>query len=406
MAGRRLAGIGQLLMAIVGFLMVTGWFVLFALYTYEELVNDAQPKSVARLGATGLVIFLAAWVWSLITSLSLLREAQANERKPVAPPVIVLVLGAVLLATGALAEAPRFVIDDETYVDKVTEASARLLKAGKLKSLASLREQVREEGFPVKLSPLLRVKLDAPELCDRLRQCTLAVGSYYRCTDCKEWHFNSSTGFVVGEGGVICTCCHVVQAEDEGVKESYLIAADAAGRVFPVQSVLAADTEADTCFVKIDASGLKPLPLRAGARTGEGIYCLSHPAGYYFMFTQGMVARVNRKRNEVLDEHGHTNGLLTRPILFLNVTAEFAPGSSGAPIVDEAGNVVAQVASIADAGEPPIGSTNAPPSPSVPVRFCTASEEILRLTKLSARPAHDAAGSNAPPAHPRLHSPH
>jgi S1-C subfamily serine protease len=319
---------------------------------------------------------------------------------------ILLLLGAFLLTAGTLAETRRFVIDDEEYVEKVTEASARLLQDGKLKSLDSLRGQVRVEGFPLKPIPLAHPKLDAPELCDRLRQSTLAVGSYYKCPDCGEWHFNSSAGFVVGEGGVICTCSHVVQAEDEGVKESYLIAADDAGRVFPVQSVLAADAESDTCFVKINAPGLKPLPLRTGARAGERVYCLSHPGGYFFMFTPGMVARVNRKRNEVLDEHGHTNGLLTRPILFLNVTAEFAPGSSGAPIVDEAGNVVAQVASIADAGEPPAGNTNAPPSPSVPVRFCTASEEILRLTQPHTLAAHGPADSNAPPARPKLHSPH
>ena len=318
----------------------------------------------------------------------------------------VLFLTAILFTAGARAGAPRFVIDDEEYVDKVTEASAKLLQAGKLKSLDTLRGEVRNEGFALKPAPLSHQKLSAPDLCDHLRQSTLAVGSYYKCPDCGEWHFNSSTGFVVGEGGVICTCCHVVRTEDEGVKESYLIAADDAGRVFPVQSVLAADTESDTCFVKINASGLKPLPLRTGVRAGERVYCLSHPGGYYFMFTQGMVARLNRKRNEVLDEHGHTNGLLTRPILFLNVTAEFAPGSSGAAIADEAGNVVGQVASIADAGEPPAGNTNAPPSPSVPVRFCTATEEILRLTKSSSRLAHQAQGSNAPPVRPKPRLPH
>jgi len=317
-----------------------------------------------------------------------------------------LLLGTVLFTAGALAQTPRFVIDDEAYDAKVTDASARLLQDGKLKSRDSLRGQAHSGSFPVKSLALFHQKLAPPDLCDRLRQSTLAVGSYYKCPDCGEWHFNSSAGFVVGEGGVICTCCHVVQAEDEGVKESYLIAADDAGRVFPVQSVLAADTESDTCLVKIDAPGLKPLPLRSGVRAGERVYCLSHPGGYFFMFTQGMVARLNRKRNEVLDEHGHTNGLLTRPILFLNVTAEFAPGSSGAPIADEAGNVVGQVASIADAGEPPIGNTNAPPFPSVPVRFCTATEEILRLTQPNTLAAHEPAASNAPPTRPRLHSPH
>jgi hypothetical protein len=119
-----------------------------------------------------------------------------------------------------------------------------------------------------------------------------------------------------------------------------------------------------------------------------------------------MVARVSRQRNEMLDEHGHTNGLLTRPILFLNVTAEFAPGSSGAPIADDAGNVVAQVASIADAGEPDLANTNAPPSPSVPVRFCTAADEILRLTQPAARALKGVVGSNAPVARPKPRSSH
>jgi S1-C subfamily serine protease len=173
--------------------------------------------------------------------------------------------------------------------------------------------------------------------------------------------------------------------------------------------VVAADTESDTCFVKIDATGLIPLPLRAGARTGERVYCLSHPGGYYFMFTQGMVARLNRRQNEVYDEHGRTNGLLTRPIEFLNVTAEFAPGSSGAAIVDEAGNVVGQVASIADAGEPPENSsTNSPAWPSVPVRFCTASEEILKLTAAPIAHAPTHAPSHAAKvasAKPETHSP-
>jgi S1-C subfamily serine protease len=292
-----------------------------------------------------------------------------------------LVGGAVLLAGTALLAAPRFVIDDDEYVDKVVEASAALLKAGKLEAAALLRSQVRTQACALKFSPLLHKKLAAPDLCDRLRESTLAVGSYYKCPDCGEWHFNSSAGFVVRADGVISTCCHVVTTEDEGVKESYLVAADAAGRVFPVRSVLASDPESDTCLLKIDAVGLKPLPLRSNVRAGERVYCMSHPGGYFYMFTQGIVARLNLKRNEMFDEHGQTNGALSRPILFLNVTAEFAPGSSGAPVTDEAGNVLGQVASITEAGQPAEDAgTNAPASPSVPVRFCTASEEILRLT--------------------------
>ncbi|MCX6927418.1 MAG: hypothetical protein NT154_30070 [Verrucomicrobia bacterium] len=60
-------------------MMVVGWFVLLDLQVYNEFVNDAPPKSVAWLGEVGGVTFVAAWVWSLFTSLSVLREARANE---------------------------------------------------------------------------------------------------------------------------------------------------------------------------------------------------------------------------------------------------------------------------------------------------------------------------------------
>jgi hypothetical protein len=84
MAGRRVEGIGQLLLAVGGFVMVVAWFVLLVLQMYEQFVNGTEPKSVARLGEVGAVVFIAAWLWSLVTSLSVLREARANEGKSVA----------------------------------------------------------------------------------------------------------------------------------------------------------------------------------------------------------------------------------------------------------------------------------------------------------------------------------
>jgi hypothetical protein len=85
MAGRRLAGIGQLLLAIAGFVMVLAWFVMLAIQMYERLVNDAEPKSVAAMGEAGAVVFIAAWLWALVTSLSILREARANGPAPIDP---------------------------------------------------------------------------------------------------------------------------------------------------------------------------------------------------------------------------------------------------------------------------------------------------------------------------------
>jgi hypothetical protein len=297
-----------------------------------------------------------------------------------------LILFLLVLASSSFGAPKRFVVDDDEYLDKIVTACSNLLHKGQLKSLPALREQVQTKGHSITLAGLAHDKLAPPDVCDRLRESTLAVGSYYKCPDCGQWHFNSSSGFVVASNGIVATCCHVITAEDDGVKESYLAAADFAGHVFPVQSVIAADTEADTCFIQIDALNLRPLALRSDVRAGERVYCLSNPGGNHFMFTQGMVARINRRRDELPDEHDNSKSTFTRPLLFLNVTTEFAPGSSGAAIVDESANVVGQVSSIAELGEPSTGDETNAPAPSVPIRFCVATEEIQRLANPHLKP--------------------
>jgi hypothetical protein len=308
--------------------------------------------------------------------------------------VFLLLLGTALPDFSA--GATRFVVDDDAYTAQVSQAGETLLRAHKLSSLETLRAEVHMGGVALSLAPLSHEKLEAPDLYDRLRESTLAVGSLYRCPECGGWHFSGSSGFVVNENGIICTCCHVLIEEDEQIKESYLIAADSAGHVFPVKSVLAADTDADCCLLKIEANGLKPLPLRTGARAGESVYCLSHPGGYFFMFTQGIIARLNRRTNADHAEHNRDKGANGRPVVLLNITAEFAPGSSGAPVVDSSGNVVGQVASIADAGEPAEEGQDQAAAPSVPVRFCTATEELLRL--MNPNLAKDSRGAPLRPA--------
>jgi hypothetical protein len=86
MAGRYVAGSGQLLLALAGFGLVLAWFIALLTQMYQQIESDTQPKSVAWLGELGALIFAAAWLWALITSLSLVREAGANEAQP-KPPI-------------------------------------------------------------------------------------------------------------------------------------------------------------------------------------------------------------------------------------------------------------------------------------------------------------------------------
>jgi hypothetical protein len=85
MAGRRVAGLGQLLLAVAGFAMVIGWFALTLANVYNQAINDAEPKPAGWLGGAGALVFGVAWLWALVTSLQILRSARSAESAN-APP--------------------------------------------------------------------------------------------------------------------------------------------------------------------------------------------------------------------------------------------------------------------------------------------------------------------------------
>ena len=79
MGRRYVAGTGQLLLALVGFGFVVAWFVSLLRQVYQQIDTDAPGPSVAWMGEIGAVIFAAAWAWSLVTSLALVRQAKQDE---------------------------------------------------------------------------------------------------------------------------------------------------------------------------------------------------------------------------------------------------------------------------------------------------------------------------------------
>lgn len=75
---RWIAGTGQLLLAVAGFAVFLAWFVK-EMAQYYSLISGNEPPAPARpmwwLAAAGVGIVLLAWLWSAVTSVSLLREA-------------------------------------------------------------------------------------------------------------------------------------------------------------------------------------------------------------------------------------------------------------------------------------------------------------------------------------------
>ncbi len=275
------------------------------------------------------------------------------------------------------ASSGRFVMDNEAFERAATEKANALRESGRLLSFEKLHaQQPSREKFV--FQPPVSATVPPADLYDRLRKGMVAVGSLYHDEEKAEWVLSLSSGFVVAQGGVVSTCSHVMELSMEQEGDSFAVAVDTGGNVYPVLELLADDAESDSCLIRVAAPELPPLALRPGARTGERAYCLSHPDGHYFMFTEGMVARVS----EAAVNYDEVDGLpvdKSRPTLSLEVTTEFSPGSSGGLIADEAGNVIAQVASI----------TTEQGAGVVSARSCTAAEEILRLADPALRPRPD-----------------
>jgi hypothetical protein len=84
-------GVGQLLLAVAGFVVLLVWFVRMMRDYYGLMFDQAEsPRIHYGLLAIGAALFLAAWLWALVTSLQLLREAKTPppELGPQPPPIL------------------------------------------------------------------------------------------------------------------------------------------------------------------------------------------------------------------------------------------------------------------------------------------------------------------------------
>jgi len=89
LAGRWLAGTGQLLVFLAGFVLFCAW-ALNNLTQYYHMMSagimseTAPPTDIGwnRMATFSIVLCVAGWLWSLVTSLSLLREAAEAKVAP------------------------------------------------------------------------------------------------------------------------------------------------------------------------------------------------------------------------------------------------------------------------------------------------------------------------------------
>jgi S1-C subfamily serine protease len=236
-----------------------------------------------------------------------------------------------LAATGGSVREP---IDDPRVFSRLNAEVTKLASTGKapLASAERLTQARRATTSSVQLLPPSAQPLSREEVRVRAAASTVLFGTAFKCDRCPNWHSNMASGVIVHPSGVIATNHHVA-ATAKGDAMGVLLAD---GTFLPVVEVLAARTPQDVALVRVDTKGrqLPALPVRTDLPAGADVVCLSNPDGSFGYFTQGIVARYSRGVAPA-----------DRGAVWMQVTCDYAKGSSGAAILDLCGNVVGLVSS-------------------------------------------------------------
>ena len=245
-------------------------------------------------------------------------------------------------ATGVPIEPPRQARREKEWIRQADT----LRNAGRLLSAKIVAEQLKTpQPGPVKL-PKVRAKLlRGRDVAGRAREASVRVGWFYLCTRCKNWHLDLSDGYAIADDAVV-TCHHCVEP-DSAMREGYFIAVDPAGTVLPVAAVLAASKSMDAAILRVTGGHFTALPLNDGVAPGDTAFCLSDPLGQSGYLSVGIVNRFYW----LPGKGGEPGSLNEVKSLRLNVSTDWAPGSSGAAVLDDCGNAIGHVSTIAPMSE-------------------------------------------------------
>ena len=90
MCRRLISGLGQLLLALAGCVLIFIWMVEMIYSTTMRQIGEgaASHEPPGWMWKYGLILFAAGWLWSLITSIAMWREAKSMTPPSAVPPIV------------------------------------------------------------------------------------------------------------------------------------------------------------------------------------------------------------------------------------------------------------------------------------------------------------------------------
>jgi hypothetical protein len=301
-------------------------------------------------------------------------------------PVVLLcaILFALPRALEAQAPGVRIVRDRSGQSAETVRQANAAREAGGLLDEAAVREQIKRTHFEVKLPKPSTRKQTSRQIWERAQAAYVRVGWHYLCNRCDEWHQSLAGGYFVTADGIVATCHHVIEPKPDR-RESYLVAASELGEFWPVTEVLAANARADVALLRV-ATGRKmqPLALNSQVYPGDSAWCFSDPLGRSSYFSHGIVNRFCELRRD--------GAWAPR----MDVSTDWAPGSSGSAVLDQYANAIGHVSEINAAGRGHERGTNQPGRALITFHYASRAADVLALTRPPLRqPANPTEGATS-----------
>lgn len=144
---------------------------------------------------------------------------------------------------------------------------------------------------------------------------------YINTYDGFDYYFGAGT--ILTEDGIILTSNHVVEGAEQVVVTTH------DGTTYEVTGVLAHDRERDIAFLKIDAEGLRPMPLgdARAVEVGEKTLVIGHPEIFLYSLSLGNVSGI---RNYDSQNAGDV----------IQITNPISMGNSGGVVLNEYGELI------------------------------------------------------------------
>jgi tetratricopeptide (TPR) repeat protein len=167
-----------------------------------------------------------------------------------------------------------------------------------------------------------------PDILARVHEAVVTIVTY----DSGDKPLSQGSGFIATPDGLVVTCWHVVAGA------SKIKVVRRGGAEWTAQGIVAADAERDFAIVKVAGKNLPTIPLGDSdkVRQGDRVVAISSPLGLDQTASEGIISSVRA---------------LPDGQKVLQTTAAVSEGSSGGPVLDGQGRVVAIAAFVIAGGQ-------------------------------------------------------